>query len=239
MKKPTLEQRKELSAALVVITRVALMYKAGLVSMLEASSYAMKVIDADIFKTTDKDFTVSFAQEVPRLIIKVAEDFPDALLEAVKEAHKDNLTTQDIDAMFKEIDIDVISVEQASDIESIKRLFEIASRVFDVEESDFNYEDKEIGDEVMLTNPLFTNMIVSSDGMQLSSESPIIPAAPELVGKKAFVVATDCDATYLCAACDNPHRADVQIEFEDFNIKFHVNGDFLRMYEEGNELKTD
>jgi hypothetical protein len=232
MKQPNKEQKKELHQALTIIARVSLMYKAGLVSLTESVNYANKST-IPVYKETPEDFKQLMMSYMPVIIIKMSNDFPDELLEVVKEAHQAAGGTTDLDKIFSDIEIKVLDFSDMDSINEFKDAYNmVEGNVSPVEEDDLNYEDKIVGDRVMISNGLFTNMMVSSDGTQIPSESPIKPAAPELVGKKAYVIKVNCDKKYKCGGCNNDHTADILIEFEDINIKFYINGDFLKPFEE-------
>lgn len=231
MKKPTKEQKKELHQILTVIARASLMFKAKLISLLEAINFAKKDVETARKETPEnvKDIIIHY---LPSIIIKMSEDFPDELLLAVKEAYKDAGSTLDLDKIFKDINIRILDFSDIDSINEFKKFYGLSEESIDaVKEDDFNYEDKVIGDTVMISNGLFTNMMVSIDGTQIPSESPIKPAAPELVGEKAYVVKVGCNAKYMCGGCNNNHTADILIEFEKFSIKFYINGDFLKPFE--------
>jgi hypothetical protein len=70
-------------------------------------------------------------------------------------------------------------------------------------------------------------MLVTSDGVQMPSKSRDIAAVPELMGLKATVVSiNNTTHSYLCGGCAN-HLADVRIAFEDFNMEFYIDNDFI------------
>jgi hypothetical protein len=74
---------------------------------------------------------------------------------------------------------------------------------------------------------LLTNMLVTSDGVQMP-KSRDIAAVPELMGLKATVVSiNNTTHSYLCGGCANNHLADVRIAFEDFNMEFYIDNDFI------------
>jgi hypothetical protein len=76
--------------------------------------------------------------------------------------------------------------------------------------------------------PQVTNMLVTSDGVQMPSKSRDIAAVPELMGLKATVVSiNNTTHSYLCGGCANNHLADVRIAFEDFNMEFYIDNDFI------------
>jgi predicted SprT family Zn-dependent metalloprotease len=54
-----------------------------------------------------------------------------------------------------------------------------------------------------------------------------VTAVPELMGLKATVVSiNNTTHSYLCGGCAN-HLADVRIAFEDFNMEFYIDNDFI------------
>jgi hypothetical protein len=61
---------------------------------------------------------------------------------------------------------------------------------------------KQVGDQVTICHKLLTNMLVTSDGVQMPSKSRDIAAVPELMGLKATVVSiNNTTHSYLCGGC--------------------------------------
>jgi hypothetical protein len=177
----------------------------------------------------------------------LAEDVMENLLEGIPiiiEKITDTVTEQDIReirtaAMEEEISlIDFVKQikigsyndeEEGPDEEELARYLALP-RESRVSSEDIDENQKSVGQEVMIGHPLFTNMIVTSDGVQMPCESFTIPAAPELARVKARVLAINSKAAYKCGACNRNHQADIKIEFEDTNIIFYINNDFLIPY---------
>jgi hypothetical protein len=58
---------------------------------------------------------------------------------------------------------------------------------------------KQVGDQVTICHKLLTNMLVTSDEVQMPSKSRDIAAVPELMGLKATVVSiNNTNHSYLC-----------------------------------------
>jgi hypothetical protein len=47
------------------------------------------------------------------------------------------------------------------------------------------------------------------------------------MGLKATVSINNTTHSYLCGGCANNHLADVRIAFEDFNMEFYIDNDFI------------
>lgn len=96
--------------------------------------------------------------------------------------------------------------------------------------NDIDFSIKEVGQRVEISHPLFTNMLVTSEGVQMPSKSFLEPAAIELMGEEAIVTQVDCDKfTYTCGACDQRHTADVKIAFPNYTMEFYINNDLLKV----------
>lgn len=91
---------------------------------------------------------------------------------------------------------------------------------------------KKVGQKVRIGHALFTNMLVTKEGVQMPSKSFYIPAVKELMGLEATVLEIECKGKkYLCGACSQLHNAEVRISFEDYNMEFYINNLFLKPFE--------
>jgi hypothetical protein len=73
-------------------------------------------------------------------------------------------------------------------------------------------------------------MLVTSDGMQMPSKSQ--NSCTRIDGPNCN--SGICDNTshnYLCGGCDRKHLADTRIAFDDYNMEFYIDNDFIKVVE--------
>jgi hypothetical protein len=97
---------------------------------------------------------------------------------------------------------------------------------------------KEVGQRVNIGHPLYTNMLVTKEGVRVTGLSAMIPSLPELTGITAYVVEKDCKTTYKCGVCDADHIADILIGFEEYNMEFYINSELLIPETNGTNSET-
>lgn len=150
-----------------------------------------------------------------------SEDSIEALRESVKESGMTNIE------FVMCLDIDIKKINPYSKVLKDRKNFELTV-VDNPNKDQIDFSAKEVGQRVYITHPLFTNMLVTSDGVQMPSKDFLTPAAEELMGIEAIVIEVNCtDHTYVCGACENRHIADVKIAFADYTMEFYINNDLL------------
>jgi hypothetical protein len=206
------EERKKL---LIITIKTAMLFRAGLTSVEDSTAFLTKIAKYDIFNRISKEERILYLNCIPLLVLTLAMDECTDNLLPLKTLD----TAANFKAYFESLDIDIGNRSLA--INNMEDIFG-----FDVTKSPSLNDDLDlvIGDLVMISHEIFTYMLVSSDGVQLKSMTP------ELLNIPALVVELDCKTPYLCEECSEHHEANVKIQFEDYNILFYIDKEFLELY---------
>jgi hypothetical protein len=191
-------------------------------------------------KFSSKDMLIVLFM-LPKLLARLDESMDtestNALLEAIKDS---GIEPKEFVALMEIGDIDVTRL-LADVMEDSTQL--IPADTLDltpgrkkIGKDIVNTAAKEVGQRVTINHPLLTNMLVTAEGVQMPSSSKHVAAVPELMGLTAIVVAVKCDThKYHCGGCDQRHTADVRIAFDDYNIEFYIDNDFIHAVNEDDE----
>ena len=223
------------SRLVIALIRYTSLYKIDIYSKEKLFEKAINLVTAEPEFSHKETLTVLFL--LPKLIIRLEDSLDDyalsELLEAIEQSGKPP----------KEF----VKLMQVEDLDVTKLLLDViedSTNVSDNELSSYmaEYNDKktivddsikEVGQRVTIIHPLLTNMLVTAEGVQMPSPSKHIAAVPELMDLTAIVIAVDCDThSYLCGGCENKHSADVRIAFEDYNMEFYIDNNFIRAVNE-------
>lgn len=223
--------RREVHKLASLGTRLGILISIGVFTLEEALAIIMEIINNKA--KLPKKMESAVVRAIPILLEKIATVLDErdvrTLSYQIVRSGKNPVT------FVQEMDIDTIDPEEfinlSEDSEvafSEQEIREIKTRPVFVDLS-----RKELGQEVMIGHELFTNMLVTSEGVQMPSKSFTIPAVPELMGMKAKIVEIESNSTkYLCASCNKKHTADIRIAFEEYNMEFYINSAFIKPYKD-------
>jgi len=225
-----------MSRLIITLIRYTCLKKLGIYSQNKLFDKAMDLVTDEPAFSTKEMVTVMFL--LPRLLLRLDETFDSEALNTLLDAIEDS----------EEEPRKFVELMEIGDIDVSRLLWDVMEDTAKLIPNDFlelrkkvgkNITDesaKEVGQRVCICHPLLTNMLVTDKGVQMPSPSRDIAAVPELMGLQAIVVAVDCDThKYLCGGCDRKHNADVRIAFDDYNMEFYIDNDFLKPFDESTQ----
>jgi hypothetical protein len=221
---------KDLSFLLAQVIKAVILSKLKVMSEESVLMYAMDLLSHS--ETLLPDERLSLFMAMPIVIKKIEASMSDESMEALSEAinESDMEIKEFIEGMLmEELDGQEFIATALMQNKSLTSMAELKADLTDLEK-------KKVGDRVTICHELLTNMLVTSEGVQMPSKSRTVPAVPELMGLIATVIAINADScSYLCGGCKNNHIADTKIAYDDYNMEFYIDNDFIKIVSDDNE----